>query len=203
MAKVWNKKDLEPPPVCLLKNFNDPDNTCLHEKTKDALTTCSQVLGQEKALSSEIYLLHRLLYKLRCQQRSLKSFRILKQIQTCLNNYQHMTLADHVGSVKSIYEEIDFCDINVYLPSQQMMEFVLTRLYGALVLLQKTADYCCTAYELLQQQLMSGMLIPQHMVFISLVSRVWTVSQSLKLHIKSCYNDIYPSIVKLEATAVK
>lgn len=180
-----------PPPTCYMKSVVTPQVEDAFKKISEVLLTCIDSFENQEALTMESYVLSRMLYKMNNQWRREKSLQGLKRINVCLNRYREMKVFEYMKELK---EHFSCCNLylgEIYLPTQQMIKYLLKQIMCIACLMSQLSRYCQYTYKYIGQHIAVGNFLPQNMVFLSMVSRIWTLSKSLILHSVEWYGDIY------------
>lgn len=199
---MFNTRRLKLPPTCCMKNTVNKYSSEQIDVCKGVLHECVSVLSNLSPWSTEQFVLSRLIYKMNCQFRNNKSLQMLKRVQVCVSRYCEMKILQHVKELKELLKSDSISSIEVFLPSRQMLESLLVQMMGAAALLTQTARYCLNAYEYLKANLEIGYFIPQNMLFLSVICRIWALCRSTCLYYVSWYNQLYDMLDHLEAAKV-
>ncbi|XP_052105878.1 uncharacterized protein LOC127738596 [Mytilus californianus] len=189
MMPVMKRTEL-PPPTCYLKTLLIKKVEDGFSVVKEMLSDSLTILEKQESLSMESYVLSRMLYKMNSQWRSEKSLQGLKRIKTCLNRYKDLKLIEYVAELKDHFDGCDLYLGEIYLPAQQMIVYLLRKVICLASLMTQMCNYCKYTYVYISQNLSIGNFIPQNMVFLSMVSRIWALGKSLGLHSARWYEGI-------------
>ncbi|ESO84494.1 hypothetical protein LOTGIDRAFT_168725 [Lottia gigantea] len=107
LSPIWNQKLLIPPPICNLKIEVTVKNIDKLKSLKQILEKCLTVLDDDTAISSEIFILSRLIYKRNLQLRREKTMKFLKQIEKCMKRYIEMDIKKLIVDFKKSFDEYD------------------------------------------------------------------------------------------------
>uniref|UniRef100_A0A8C1K9D8 Nucleolus and neural progenitor protein n=1 Tax=Cyprinus carpio TaxID=7962 RepID=A0A8C1K9D8_CYPCA len=174
----WNKTCIPFPSAVSSSRipFTDSTDTLI----ESLLTGCEKVLTLlcSEVLQTEIRVLYELLYVLNNGFRQHKPFRVLKQVEQCVNRLKEMKLQPAVEDLKELCPdkfqrdagaEIGECDV----PSQPMLEWLCLKLLGASSLLARTLERCTQAFMLTRQHLLLSEFVVLNVVITSMLSRLW------------------------------
>uniref|UniRef100_A0A8C1B0F3 Nucleolus and neural progenitor protein n=1 Tax=Cyprinus carpio carpio TaxID=630221 RepID=A0A8C1B0F3_CYPCA len=174
----WNKTCIPFPSAVSSSRipFTDSTDTLI----ESLLTGCEKVLTLlcSEVLQTEIRVLYELLYVLNNGFRQHKPFRVLKQVEQCVNRLKEMKLQAAVEDLKELCPdkfqrdagaEIGECDV----PSQPMLEWLCLKLLGASSLLARTLERCTQAFMLTRQHLLLSEFVVLNVVITSMLSRLW------------------------------
>ncbi|XP_064622184.1 uncharacterized protein LOC135484537 [Lineus longissimus] len=196
METLWNKRTLPPPPTLTYAASKDVNTTRFLAHMSTAMGT----LKQSSALSNEYAVLDRLLYKFNNQLRKEKVIQTMKMIKQALKRIAEM---DMKAEFEKFYDSKQRTDgLKIDLPSKQMLQYLLVRLMGYAKLLIRVGHCCQEAYIYCMQKLGRGDLVRQMLLFASVTSRLWVLSQALGLHAISWYKDLYGYLEILEGPQV-
>lgn len=184
------RKEL-PPPTCYMKTLLTSPVENAFRKINKVISESLNVLENQEALTVESYVLSRMIYKMNNQWRGEKTLQGLKRIHTTLKQHQELKVIEYLKELREHFKECNLHVGEIYLPAQQMMVYLLRQIMGLSYLVAKTCGYCQYTYIYISQYLAIGNFIPQNMIFLSLVSRIWTLCRSLTLHSVTWYTDIY------------
>ncbi|XP_023837345.1 nucleolus and neural progenitor protein [Salvelinus sp. IW2-2015] len=136
-----------------------------------------KLLGSQ-VLQTEIRVLYELLYVLNNSLRQHKTFRILKQVEQCINRLKEMKLDAALLDLKELCPkkvqsqlamETGQCDV----PSQPMLEWLGLKVLGAARLMTCLLNHCTRAFILAGKHLQSKEFIMLNVVLTSMLSRLW------------------------------
>ncbi|OWF38679.1 uncharacterized protein LOC110466003 [Mizuhopecten yessoensis] len=199
---MWNQKVVVPPIVCNMKTNITGKNKGHFKNMKTTMANLTHLLSDVSVWNSEEHILSKMVYKNHSQRRREKTLQGLKRIKSCVERFCALEEIKYLEDITSSLEAADLNDDNAYLPSRQMLEFVLVRLMGVAALLTQTSAYCVYTFLTVQQDLETGIFIPQSMVFLSVASRIWALSKSTCIYMITWYNTLQKCLEHLEPTQV-
>ena len=138
----------------------------------------------------ELAVLSQFLYKNNNRFRNDKCQRFLKMIQKCAARVlDELSLDNEINKFHRFFPIPSDIKNNekLYLPTRQMLEFVLVRLYGGAILLWKLIVYCQNAGELCLQRIRLGHFWNIGLNNLSCVSRLWTLWISMLVLFEKIY----------------
>ncbi|OPL21491.1 hypothetical protein AM593_02073, partial [Mytilus galloprovincialis] len=197
MMLVMKRTEL-PPPTCYIKTLLIKKVEDGFSAMKEMLSDSLAILEKQESLTMESYVLSRMVYKMNSQWRREKSMQGLKRIKTCLNRYKDLKLFEYVAELKDHFDRCDLYLGEVYLPAQQMIVYLLRQMMCLARLMTQMCNYCKYTYNI-----SIGNFIPQNMVFLSMVSRIWALGKSLGLHSARWYEGIYKCLDVFPQTQVQ
>ncbi|CAG5134541.1 unnamed protein product, partial [Candidula unifasciata] len=188
---------LSEPTYCRLKHNKNPALLSKLNDLENVLAVLKSCQKQQDKIMSEAKLLQIMIYKRRRQLRSEKSLQLVRRVQACLKRASTFgrlfTLIDDIHKdLLSAVAEMKKNDV-VYLPAQQTWSYLLYLQLQYLKLLDINRSYCIAAFNHLSCQFATGMLIPQMVIFMGIMARIWLLSGSIAEKIQSCYGLVYVS----------
>ncbi|KAL3874972.1 hypothetical protein ACJMK2_037918 [Sinanodonta woodiana] len=201
---MWNIRHLKPPPACSLKTCLDWEQSHIIQKAYSAICKAEESVQNHKILWTENTLLESLVYKLNNQFRAEKFFQGLRKIRSCLKRFKEVDLEKLLSEIKPEFQIDPKMQVNrlEHLPSQQSVQYILVRIMSTTALLTQMANYCMYTFICSQMQLRIGSFIPQHLIFVSLVSRIWVICKSLCVSMGNLYNNLTSCLPALAKTEV-
>lgn len=154
----------------------------------------------------ELSILSQFLYKNHNRFRNDKCHRYLKLIQKTTHRFlKDLTLDKEVLNFSGVFPiPMDIKNKNkIYLPTKQMLQFILMRLYGGANLLWKLIIYCQNAGELCVQRLKLGHFWNIGLNNLSCVSRLWALSTSMLILVEKAYQCFLLLLPMLPVSNVK
>ncbi|XP_071403360.1 nucleolus and neural progenitor protein [Centroberyx affinis] len=153
-----------------------------------------KLLGSE-ILQTEIRVLYELLYVLNNSCRGNKTFRVLKQVEQCINRVKEMKLD------VALQDLTDLCPTKIQrtwsiqsgecdVPSQPMLEWLCLKVLGAAQLMSCTLNHCSRAFIFSKQQLKLEEFIVLNVVITNMLSRLWVVFRGVLASLASLYQQL-------------
>ncbi|XP_077436210.1 nucleolus and neural progenitor protein isoform X2 [Vanacampus margaritifer] len=168
---------------------------------KNLLTENDKVLKvlQSKYLQTEVRVLYVLRYDFHYSARSNKTFRVLKQLEQCINRLKKMKLDVALQSLKDLCPNMSQCLERVEaresdLPSQPTLEWQCLKVLGAAQLMSCALKRCSRAFVLSKQHMRHEFII-LNMVITSMLSRFWVIFRG----ILTCLSALYQHLLELRA----
>nr|CAD7204274.1 unnamed protein product [Timema douglasi] len=171
---LWNQRDLPPPPNYTHRTSKQ------NQDIKQLRNTCNQivfVLNDLKILHDEGAILSRGLYRIKSKQRNDKSFKLVEKVNQGLKRYLGLNLLGVVSHF--VPPDPESSDVEAYLPSRQMLEFVLVRIQSFARLFCHVVRCCEQAALYLKMKLSGGHMWTVSLMFFAQVSRIWAYSRFL------------------------
>ncbi|CAK1601172.1 unnamed protein product [Parnassius mnemosyne] len=192
MLEPWNNKLLLPPPVHTYLCLENIDIRCLRRVCGSA----KNVLSKQSPLHKESAILSRFLYKYDKKFRNDIGYRIFKKVNTALRRY---LLLNFIKDLKDFDMVLPNEEENpLYLPTRQMLEYVLVRLMTLSKLMLRISVCCKQAAVFYFDRLRRGESHWMSLMPFALLSRVWSLSNVLLQHCCSWYLQMYPFLKKLQ-----
>ncbi|XP_062312493.1 nucleolus and neural progenitor protein [Osmerus eperlanus] len=135
-------------------------------------------LLKSQVLQTEIRVLYELLYAFKNAFRQHKPFRVLKQIEQCINRLKEMKLETALLDLRELCPnhmqrqlaiKVGQCPV----PSQPMLEWLCLKVLGASSLMRCLLHHCTRAFILARQHLRCKEFIIFNVILTSMVSRLW------------------------------
>lgn len=128
-----------------------------------------------------------------------KDFKYMEKVSKCLEIFFKMNLSNHInyflqlipGPAKKI----------TYLPTRDMLDYILVRLQGLSKLLVRIVETSKIAADLLQQKLHTGNFWMITLLSFSMVSRVYVIARYMAKFTCNIYDKIIPFRNKLHNTS--
>ncbi|XP_069119309.1 nucleolus and neural progenitor protein-like [Argopecten irradians] len=155
---MWNRKKIIPPLVCNMKTALNSSNKIHFRVMKTTMADISHLLSDMVVWKSELHILSKIVYKKHAQRRREKTLQGLKRIESCLDRICAFEGINFLEDISSSLETVDLDDESVYLPSKQMLQFVLVKLMGLAALLTQTAGYSVHTFIAAQHDLEIGLI---------------------------------------------
>ncbi|XP_063222345.1 uncharacterized protein LOC134530942 isoform X1 [Bacillus rossius redtenbacheri] len=190
---LWNLKDLCPPPNSTYRVKKE--NKILVELRLVCLKA-SCVLTDLNGLHYEGAVLSRMIYIYKCKFRNEKSFRAIEKVNRSLRRYSGLDLAGAFSGFTP--GDPDWAETHGYLPSRQMLQFVLVRTQGFARLLRHMADVCEEAARGVAPKLATGHFLGASLLFYAVVSRIWAYARYLVFSACEWFNKLKQFLDVLE-----
>ncbi|XP_077393827.1 nucleolus and neural progenitor protein isoform X2 [Festucalex cinctus] len=196
---IWNRTHVPMPSAIssVHANFTAKTGTIV----KNLLTEIDKVLKvlRSKYLQTEVRVLYVLRYDFNNSARSNKTFRVLKQLEQCINRLKEMKLDVALQNLKELCPNMSQCLQRVKvgegdLPSQPTLEWQCLKVLGAAQLMSCALKRCSRAFILSKQHMRHEFII-LNMVLISMFSRFWIIFRG----ILTCLSALYLHLLELRA----
>ncbi|KAF4518832.1 hypothetical protein B566_EDAN008161 [Ephemera danica] len=194
MENFWNQKYLRPPAVYTIK-FQDSLNI---GELKSICSELFSTLQKNEALQTEAALLSRMIYKNRNKFRFDKGFQNMRKVHRCLRRYLQL---DFCSALQNFMDCLPSNFKDMYLPSRQMLEYILVRLMGLASLLHQSCTFCETgAYLLHQERIHLGHSWNIPAVFLAIAARIWSLCELWQKSVIWSYQKLLEFLSKLPST---
>ncbi|XP_061924491.1 nucleolus and neural progenitor protein [Entelurus aequoreus] len=146
-------------------------------------------------LQTEVRVLYDLLYNLNNSSRGNKTFRVMKQVEQCINRLKDMKLDVALQDLydvcpnkiqRKLSKKVEECE----LPSQPMLEWLCLKVLGAAQLMSCTMKRCSKGFVLSRQH-MNFEFVILNMVITSMFSRFWVIFRGILASLRSLYRQLY------------
>ena len=147
-----------------------------------------------KSLSVETAILSKMGYKYSCKYRPFYFWSGVRRILQCCKRINILNVPNLFTKLKNCLESFEPAERFTYLPSIRLVEYFLIRFMSSVSLFGTTAYYCSKVFATSKRYLSTqAHNIPQHLLFISISSRLWTQCNSVaKVMIA-----VYTTVLKL------
>ncbi|XP_049937897.1 uncharacterized protein LOC126412371 [Schistocerca serialis cubense] len=169
---MWNLRNLTPPP-----NFTYKCRAIDVATLKKACLRAVAVLQDQKQLHSEAALLSRFIYTMKTKFRSDKGFDILGKVNRGLLKYLSLNL--HSAYVNFCECVPDPSDPDQYVPSRQMLQYLLVRTQSFGQLWCYIISQCVEAGKYLRARMELGHNWWAAVVALGITSRIWAYGKYL------------------------
>ncbi|XP_044732165.1 uncharacterized protein LOC123295029 [Chrysoperla carnea] len=200
MEILWNLKDLLPPPTNTSKvKIQGTDVLNLHKIIKKFFREFenTQCINQEAAMLS------RIIYRMKYKFRSDKGFKNMEKVNRALLQYLNMNYVQYIQTFLNTIDLEDINNVDIYLPTKQMLEYLLVRTQGFAKLMQRIIESCEITAQYMSSRISIGQSWNLGLLVVSNCSRIHFISNYLLQ--KSCefYNGIVPYLDILQLSGVK
>ena len=205
---LWNLKVLDSPPLVTFDyNLKDYDN--LFSKTdycllfEQHLNKLINLIDTKKILlTNEKTILEKLIYKNWNPLRKEKSMQLMRQLKKQLNKFEQINLSDLVKSVRDLSNSRQ--QTIKSLPSREVYEYLLIRLYSAFKLLDYTLEMIKNKLFIhLMKLIHNAIYLANNMLFVSAISRIYFILKKYKQNITFVYNCLREHIHLFKSTSIQ
>nr|XP_037870553.1 uncharacterized protein LOC119629296 [Bombyx mori] len=190
MIEPWNDANLQPPPV----------NTCSSETSadvKDLRHICNNIiliLSRQSPLHREGAVFSRLVYKYDKKFRHDIGYRYFKKVNIGLKRYLAIKLLKDIENFVGILPEKN----NDYLPTRQMLEYILVRLMTFSKIMVRICICTKQAAIFYLNRVKNGESYWMSLTPYALLSRIWSLSLVLTKHAVRWYNSLHQYVNQLQ-----
>lgn len=159
--------------------------------------TTIDLLNSQQHLQTETALLSRCIYRMKMKFRSDKGLKAMEKTNRALLQYLRLNF---INTFSTFYETVpQKFDPEMYLPSRDMLDFVLVRLQGMTKLLCRIAGCAHEAALLMQNRICIGHFWKVAFICFGLLSRIWVLIKNILVHCCKVYNDLLPYREQLQS----
>ncbi|CAH4037829.1 unnamed protein product [Pieris brassicae] len=191
MLEPWNNKAVLPPPMNTFLCKNKKDIRDIRLNTNNII----QVLSKQSPLHQESALFSRFLYKFDKKFRNDIGYRNFKKVNTALKKYLTLNLLKDLQRFASLLPNKDD---ELYLPTRQMMEYVLVRIMSFSKLMLRIVICAKQAAIFYLDRIKRGESHWMCLMPYALLSRIWSMAQVLLQHSCNWYNQLHPLLEILQ-----
>ncbi|KAG6453062.1 uncharacterized protein LOC115445396 [Manduca sexta] len=190
MLEPWNDASLLPPPIHTATSTVRVDVMELKHTCENIM----MILSKQSPLHKEGALLSRFLYKFDKKFRGDIGYRYFKKVNTGLHRYLVLNFLKDIESFMSVLPRSD----DEYLPTRQMLEYILVRLLTFSKILLRISVCSKQAAVFYLDRLKRGESYWMCLMPYALLSRVWSISKVLLNHSTRWYRILYSYLDKLK-----
>ncbi|KAK2170681.1 hypothetical protein LSH36_1g12019 [Paralvinella palmiformis] len=201
MEQTWNDYNLKPPPfitiphdrIQLLKDVNG-----IPEAFQDVMKRIQQVLNSHH-LDSEMFLLTRLIYKIRNNLGGQKVTNGLKMVKKCLEHWNRLNIMEILEPLRDDMKKLSSLTTSdtVYIQSALCLKYTLHKLMGSAALLGQMSSYSMQTFICAYENLLLGLFIPKMLTFMALMSRIRTLCLLIMQSLFQCYKSAYQLLLQV------
>ncbi|XP_026751992.1 uncharacterized protein LOC113512360 [Galleria mellonella] len=196
MLEPWNDSSILRPPV----HTSALQTSCIDiDELRDICNNIIAVMLKQSPLHKESALLSRFLYKFDKKFRNDIGYRNFKKVNTALHTYLKLNLLKDVEYFSSTLPMND----DIYLPTRQMLEYVLIRIMSFLKIMFRICKCSKQAAVFYMDRLKRGESHWMSLMPYALLSRIWSICTVLLEHACSWYTNLYKYLDKLQLKGVK
>ncbi|XP_066247692.1 uncharacterized protein [Euwallacea similis] len=164
---LWNRKELLQPPNITYKSLNkDLDLKKLRMALEDGVKHFKKYMF----LTNELAILSRILYRMKMKFRNSRDFKLLEKLRHSLDTYIKVDFSRHLKTFLDMVPSQFYT--HTYLPSKNMLLFILVRIQGLAKLMERAYDTCLIIASELNQRLYIGHFWKLFLILLGLVSRI-------------------------------
>ncbi|XP_023935354.1 uncharacterized protein LOC112043920 isoform X1 [Bicyclus anynana] len=189
MLEPWNDKSILPPPI----NTSPSQISFSIKELKSCCNTIIRVLSKQSPLHKESAIFSRFLYKFDKKFRNDIGYRNFKKVNTALRKYLSLTLAKDVQNFIDTLPANN--EIEPYLPTRQMLEYIMTRLMSFSKLMYRITVCSKHAAIFYLNRIKLGESHWMCLMPYALLCRIWSMVLVLLQHSCNWYNQLYPFLL--------
>ncbi|XP_053612707.1 uncharacterized protein LOC128676561 [Plodia interpunctella] len=195
MLDLWNDSSLRPPPILTTLLTGNVGV----KKLRHDINNIISILSRQSPLHKESALLSRFLYKFDKKFRNDIGYRNFRKVNTALHKYLALNLLSDVKSFSSV---LPSPGEEQYLPTRQMLQYILIRLMTFSKIMFRICVCSKQAAIFYMDRLKRGDSYWMSLMPYGLLSRVWSVSLVLLQHATSWYSSLYTFLDKLDLKGI-
>ncbi|KAM9851179.1 nucleolus and neural progenitor protein [Aulostomus maculatus] len=193
-GEPWNRVNIPFPSALSVVRVRYSATTDVKVKTLLGKTENVLKLLRSEILQTEIRVLYELLYVLNNSFRGNKTFKVMKQVEQCINRLKDMKLDVVLQDLtvlcpNRILRELSLKAGDCDVPSQPMLEWLCLKVLGASQLMSRTMDRCSKAF-ILSRQHMRWEFVVMNMVITSMLSRLWVIFRGILANLSPLYQQL-------------
>lgn len=220
MPEPWNSATVLPPPVTMFLCVTKFGKyiVCVHKKyipiirrylstflinfsdlpaLKNITNNIIKVLSKQSPLHKESAICSRFLYKYDKKFRNDIGYRNLRKVNTALKKYLALNLLKEIENFSSALPDAEDDD-DLYLPSRQMLQYVLLRIMAFAKIMVRVSICSKQAAVFYLDRVKRGESHWMSLLPYALLSRLWSMSMVLLQHSTTWYTNLYPFLNKLQ-----
>ena len=208
-SDLWNLKRLEPPPFVTFEYTNNELETRFANKNhfifNDYLNKLYNLLeSSEVFMSNEKHVLEKLIYKNWNPLRKEKSLQFMRKLKTILGSFEDMKLSSLARDFKDLKKPRTQAGKELRsVPSKELHEYFLVRLLAAFNLLNHAVNLIRDKiFVYLSALIQSGIYLPNNLLFLSVVARIFCLFKKYAQLIVLTYNNLREYVGLFKSTNI-
>ncbi|XP_060529060.1 uncharacterized protein LOC132703674 [Cylas formicarius] len=196
---LWNQKDLPSPPVLSFKA--ESKNIDLN-KFRRTIIDALKHFKSKNFLAREAAILARTIYRMKMKFRNSKEFKTLEKINRALKNYYSVNVVRDLKQFLDLLPR-EYDDESTYLPTKNMLCYILIRLQGLAKVMTRIYDSCEIAADLFKKRLLVGHFWKIAIIAYAMVSRIFILVKFCTKFICDTYGKLYSYLSCLKNPGVE
>ncbi|XP_068085398.1 ABC transporter F family member 4 [Anabrus simplex] len=193
---LWNAKYVRPPPISSVLMSRGDLNI---DKLELVCSQAVSILSNQKQLHMEAALLSRVLYRMKSKYRQNIGFKNIEKVNRGLLQYLSLDLFGVYSTFTALVPQVPR-DPQVYLPTRQMLEWVLVRTQGFARLFCFIAQKCREAARHFHFLVTLGHTWETALLCMGLASRIWCFAKYMVTCSCNWYSQLKPFLQDLKCT---
>ncbi|KAF2905451.1 hypothetical protein ILUMI_00724 [Ignelater luminosus] len=195
---LWNIKNLDMPPRNTYKaKSQDIDISTLREVVGEAYST----FKNDKSFKEEAAILSRTIYRMKLKFRNDKGFKAMEKTNRALLQYLRMDIPQ---MLETFYGMIPHkYGYDTYLPTLNMLHYVLIRIQGLAKLMIRVVECAKTAALFMESRVSIGHLWKVAFICFTVVSKIFVLSKQLTKFCCKFYSQLHPFTKALKNVGVQ
>ncbi|CAG9817363.1 unnamed protein product [Phaedon cochleariae] len=190
---LWNVKDLPIPPVT---TYRVEEKNIDLKKLFKTCETIKQYFEENEFMKAEYLVLSRIVYRMKQKFRSAKDFKALEKVHKALETFFSIQIPKYVRIFMDLMPQQ--YDHETYLPTKNLLDYILLRFQGLVKLLDRIVETCKIAGFLLDARMKVGHFWKVAFISFSLISRVYILAKYNANCICDFYSTLFPFSSKLQ-----
>ncbi|KAL3269818.1 hypothetical protein HHI36_008876 [Cryptolaemus montrouzieri] len=173
--ELWNTRKLQAPPTYTYeeKKAGSIDIDHFRILLQDGI----KFYNEQYFMKLETTLLSRVTYRMKAKFRNSKDFQTLEKVKKCVMIFSQMDVSKKLEHLLSVLPTTN--DDQVFLPTKNMVDFILVLLQGVGKILDRTIEMCKLTAEYYECRFRLGHFWKIALVAIGLVSRIHILSLNI------------------------
>ncbi|KAK5644406.1 hypothetical protein RI129_005706 [Pyrocoelia pectoralis] len=193
-SELWNVKNLKSPPKLTMKiNIQEKDVAALIDLTSEALSTFNDQTDFEK----EAALLSRFIYCMKTKLRHNKGLKVAAKINQALLRYLRTNITCQIETFLHTLPR-SFLEPPTYMPSRNMLQYLLVRLQGVAKLMVRVVETSKIAAQTFEELISIGHMWKIYFVGFGIVSRIYVLSRDIAKYCCRLYSLLFPFVNVLQ-----
>ncbi|KAJ2949825.1 hypothetical protein O0L34_g11141 [Tuta absoluta] len=195
MVEPWNDASIQSPPVNTYKS----DDRIDVQQLAHNCNTLIKFLAKQSPLHREAAICSRFLYKFDKKFRNDIGYRSLKKVNTALRKYLSLNL---LKDFQNFLLLLPSQDDEQYMPTRQMLEYVLLRLLAFSKIMLRICVCSKQAAVFYLDRLKRGESHWMSLMPYALLSRIWSISMVLLQQSSAWYSNLHPFLGQLKLKGI-
>jgi hypothetical protein len=203
MEDLWNLATLEPPPMVRLQYSKQTEmcqiivNQCL-VKQFDLLESLFN--KYDKKFEFERLLLEKIIYKNWNCMRKETTLKIMKILLKAIKKHDSLQLKSLLTKFRT--DQADYHKLNIHFVTRELHEYLLVRVYSSHKIVGYACELCVFLYKVIAERLSNAIYLPNNLVFLSTVSRIYAILKKFDQSYIQTYNSIRSNIDSVKKTDI-
>lgn len=166
------------------------------------LNEALEFFDNQQHFYTEAALLSRVIYRVKMKLRSAKDLKAVEKVNRAVLNYLQIDIARVLRTFLNLLPQ-QYKAGKTYLPTKNMLHYVLVRLQGLSKLLIRITESCKIACDHSLQRIRLAHCWNMALILLGVLSRIFVICKNMIKHTCSLYGDLLPYTNKLSNIGVK